>query len=564
MADINADELHNLKRKQLQSLCKKNGIKANGKNEELIEMLLEHAQDGPVDTASGDESVPEEANGEEEGPEKVFKVVPDTGAKELSMEAPESMERVSREQFPSLAEKVTAEMEARTAALAADQRKEVVKEYKAAHNIDTDTPSDSNEAARFDKAHDKIFGDDDSIANHWAANKTPRKKRINDSGEVPASNKRPRLEPLFSSPAVTRPPIQSPDQRRKSVKSKAMTAKARRTAAAMTSSVTDGYKTVAAAGTRTKASGKAGLLGTQLFAGAGGSSKSIEDSASTTEPQAKEPTFDSKELVEAEKPVGPAKTVQATDTASKPSACLKDTAQALSKQAKDATEHSGCSAKAAASASTTSTKSDQATAKPALAEGPTRIPTSRTIAKPTAATAAAQRPKAPADKKAKPDKTSAIPRPIATATSKRSLTSGAPKPVPKHKPANYRNVESKVKSYINAKPANKPVDKPTKSADKPADKPTGKPANAANKQQTKPVVSRPPPATKKAQADGDVPSYMRSTKATEIRSHKPGQAKDKKVTGGPASPTAKAGGKGRFNPYGRPTKLAPAKPSAAK
>lgn len=48
---FNSPALHSLKREQLVKLCKIHGIKANGKNVDLIERLKQHAQDIPSNTA---------------------------------------------------------------------------------------------------------------------------------------------------------------------------------------------------------------------------------------------------------------------------------------------------------------------------------------------------------------------------------------------------------------------------------------------------------------------------------------------------------------------------------
>ena len=63
---FNSPALHSLKRDQLVRLCKRHGIKANGKNVELIERLKVHAQQLPPDAATieyQDESNTEDNNG---------------------------------------------------------------------------------------------------------------------------------------------------------------------------------------------------------------------------------------------------------------------------------------------------------------------------------------------------------------------------------------------------------------------------------------------------------------------------------------------------------------------
>ncbi|KAJ2546311.1 hypothetical protein EV175_005646, partial [Coemansia sp. RSA 1933] len=64
--DFSVDELQTMKRKQLQSLCKKHGIKANGKNEELVEQLLEATgTDGGEENNKNDNDAAAAATGDD-------------------------------------------------------------------------------------------------------------------------------------------------------------------------------------------------------------------------------------------------------------------------------------------------------------------------------------------------------------------------------------------------------------------------------------------------------------------------------------------------------------------
>ncbi|KAJ2573349.1 hypothetical protein GGH19_004517 [Coemansia sp. RSA 1807] len=629
LGDINMDDLQNMKRKQLQSLCKKHDIKANGKTEELIERLLEYAQSGTADGEVGTHSEPEDESDDDNvdetdkssEPEKVFKVMPTTDIEPLDMAAPESINFVSNKEFPSMAERVTAEMEARAAAMAADQRKEVLEKYYAANRDVAETPNKTKQtkAISFDKAHDKIFNDNDSIVNHWAANKapgtTPRNKRTNGDESAVASNKRPRLEPLFSSPAVTGSPMQSSGQRRKSKKAKvkAKSARARRTAAADFDGATNGSKTVAS-NTRVKAAGSAALSATKLFAdsdSSAGAAKSIEDSAplaelktlvaekvagshhafvngESSEGKVKGPSEPTPVIIAKtpEAPVEAAKAVTTkvavsepiqTDTtkaAAEPRRAEKSavpTARAIpTKPARASAEKpaakksdslstklASAPSKIGGPAAGKSTLAKPTAPKPPTTTRPTLIPKSR-MTKPDAAGQLAG-PQAKSNGIAK--KAPAIPKPASLvgkpAVSKPTQTITASKLPPTRKSTDYSNVQSKLKTYINAKP--QPAAK-SKSADKPAATVVAKPNTNSSKQPAVSAIPK-PVAGKKSSNDSSVPGYMRSTKATEIRSQKQ-QTKDK--SGGPAAASANGSAKARFNPYARSARPAPAKPSAAK
>ncbi|KAJ2457276.1 hypothetical protein GGI02_006154, partial [Coemansia sp. RSA 2322] len=132
LSDINVDELHGMKRKQLQALCKKTGVKANGKSEELIERLMEHIQRGGSDSTSDDSnddqqhyesaaeedksSPPPNEGAQNATPGKLFKVVPLLNTEPVVMDAPEAMSVVEPSQFSAQVKEFTAKLEARAAA----------------------------------------------------------------------------------------------------------------------------------------------------------------------------------------------------------------------------------------------------------------------------------------------------------------------------------------------------------------------------------------------------------------------------------------------------------------
>ncbi|KAJ2347987.1 hypothetical protein GGH92_002984, partial [Coemansia sp. RSA 2673] len=274
LADINIEELHTFKRKQLQTLCKKHGVKANGKSEEIIERLIECINNGGSDHVSNDtddsdddqryDSAAEESKSSTlaadgiAAPEKLFKVVPLLATE--PMDAPESITVVEPAQFASQVEKFTAQLEARAAAIAAEMGKEDIEKYNPAYGlVRTPRSKTATKTIAFDKAHDKLFSSGDSIANHWSAKKvTATPKRVNE--DVVDSNKRPRVEVLFKSPSVQ---PQSARAKRKSTRGKSMTAKSQRTAAPGAS--LDGSKTVVVDSRVQSAGDAAALSSTILF-----------------------------------------------------------------------------------------------------------------------------------------------------------------------------------------------------------------------------------------------------------------------------------------------------------
>ncbi|KAJ2080146.1 hypothetical protein H4R24_003275 [Coemansia sp. RSA 988] len=615
LTDVSMEELHNLKRKQLQSLCKKRGLKANGKNEELIEQLLEQTQHGSSgeqgddasDTGSNnasdndDDETPPSAAEDASETEKVFKDIPSTSDKPLVMEDPNTMKRVDDSQFQSMADKVTAEMEARVAAMAAGQRKDAIEQYNKVHNIAPTTPNRTEQQSKtisFNMAHDKIFDGDDSIANHWSAKRvpgtaTPKNKRTNGDDSMLASNKRPRLEPLFPPSAVVGSPFQSPGQRRKSTKSKAMTARARRTAASTLSNALDGSKTVAV-GTRVKSADIDKMVGTKLFADKASASESadrIEDSVPTTESvalslqPAGEPETATSDTVE-EPSKSPTKSVQVQQQELTKKLDLQESDTISEVKVQEVTMASTNTEVAVADTTELTTSTNPVGTKPGTA-------VSKSMRKPTSNAGTSMTSKG-ISSKPKQSQSSTSARPTLIPKSKRTTKSGASqlqskthaeaketnkgssdssgsnvstskkgsngsanpvqkttstKQIPSHKPKSYRNVESKIKSYINAKPAEASKPK-TKLGASSTTNAVGKPVAPTSKQVPKSTISKTATAPnssahakKKVESDKNVPSYMRSTKATEIRSQKQN-----------IKPTTT--GSSRFAPYARPAKQA--------
>ncbi|KAJ2839943.1 hypothetical protein FBU31_000602 [Coemansia sp. 'formosensis'] len=679
LADINIEELHTLKRKQLQSLCKKHGVKANGKSEEIIERLIEHINKGGSDNASdsGDggsddddddddqryDSAAEEvksstlpSDGDQIAtPEKLFKVVP--LLKPAEMDAPESITVVDQAQFTSQVEKFTAQLEARAAAMAAQMGNDDIEKYNPAYGLVVKTPRSKNatKTISFDKAHEKLFSSDDSIANHWSAKKvtTPGNKRTNDS--VLDSNKRPRIEALFGSPSVQ---PQSARAKRKSTKVKSMTVKTQRTAAPGAS--LDGSKTVAADSRVKLASDIAALSPATLFSGvslatpepqtatvgfaplvdAASSMEGASEPASTIfSPKKSRPAKNGDAVVlmspaksasKAKTPATPSKTTatpkravvtpakpvatpkKATATPSKTAATLKKTAATPAKHVATPTVAAPTplvatavvpavaaaaaavevdKSKPVASAVVPKAESTLPKAKPDAAaptkpitqkesaapvSKPSQIPMARKIAKPRSIAASVVPTAAP--KKAafeskiqapkKPEVVKLAPKQAATKPNSAPAPASVPAPATTAsattkplatQPAGFRNVESKVKSYINSKPPQPKVNAVKLS--KPDPKNTLKPVLAT----AKPAKSVPAPAASTAPKDSaskDIPNYMKSTRAKEIRSQQVvAKAKPKS---GPGKPAKTDDGKARFNPYNRPAKPVVAKPSAAK
>ncbi|KAJ2734285.1 hypothetical protein IW152_002416 [Coemansia sp. BCRC 34962] len=661
LADINVEELHTLKRKQLQSLCKKHGVKANGKSEEIIERLIERIKKGGTDNASNDSGTDSDSDDDNDGqrydsatdevkpstlpeggnqtttPGKLFKVVPLLNTKPVEMDAPESMTVIEQAQFASQVEKFTAELEARAAAIAAQMGNGEVEKYNPAYGLIVKTPQNKNatKTISFDKAHEKLFNSSDSIANHWSAKKvvtTPSNKRANDG--VPESNKRPRVEVLFESPAVQ---PQSAGAKRKSTRTKSMTVKAQRTAAPGAS--LDGSKTVAAE-RRVKPTGNAAALSsTKLFdtLPATLESKAVEvdfapliDAASSTKIESKSTsTIGSPRMSRSDKKADTVSLMSPTKSASKTKAATtpaRTPAKAAATPAKTPAKAAATPAKTPARITATPAKTAAApkedsaaplaalpatpavaakvcVAKPATPitvpsiENPlpemkvdsvapakssaqkksavpvtktSQIPMARKIAKPRsvallAASATAPKkaalqskiraPKKPEVAKPPPKQAVAKPSPAPISATKAPATTK----LPSAQPVGFRNVESKLKSYINAKPSPPKVKaiKPSRPDMKSSAKP-----NTATEKPIKPAAAPAASVATKDSVGKDMPNYMKPTRTKEVRS--------KQVTAkvlskpGPGMPVKTSDGKARFNPYNRPTKPVAVKPSAAK
>ncbi|KAJ1671587.1 hypothetical protein GGF44_000701 [Coemansia sp. RSA 1694] len=645
LADINTEELHTLKRKQLQSLCKKHGVKANGKSEELIERLTEFINKGGSENANSDsehdddddddddddqryDSATEEdksgilpsSGGQDATPAKLVKVVPLLDTKPVEMDAPASMTEIEQAQFSSQVEIYTAKLEARAAALAADMAKDDAEKCNLAYGLDLLTPKSkkSAKAISFDKAHEKLFSGSDSILSHWSAKKataatTPSNKRTDDSN-VQDSNKRPRIEVLFESPSVQ---PQSARPRRKSTKTKAMTTKARRTAAPSAS--LDGSKTISADSRVKPTSDLAALASTKLFADtpaaaepsaatsaadfapltdvAPCATKKSEPASTIVSPKKSHPA---KQVADNVVPTSPAKGAPKKKTAPTPSKAATTTStstppavvsKTLSAVAAEVTstvpaapatgpKTTGTLPKTTSNATSISTAPvepgvENKSAAPA--SKPSQIPMARKIAKPKSIAAmvskkAAIESKIQAPKKAEATKVAPKKADVAKTVSKKadvakpntapasvSTVPATTKPVASQA-AGVRNVESKLKSYINSKPP-PPKVKAVKHS-MPDSKSLPKPNPAAAKP-TKPVKAPAANAASKDSTAGkDLPNYMKPTRAKEIRS----QQATAKVLPKPVSgrPIRTDEGKGRFNPYNRPAKPVVAKPSTAK
>ncbi|KAJ2334968.1 hypothetical protein GGI00_001604, partial [Coemansia sp. RSA 2681] len=457
-------------------------------------------------------------------------------------------------------------------------------------------------------AHEKLFSGSDSILSHWSAKKTtaattPSNKRTNDSS-VQDSNKRPRMEVLFESPSVQ---PQSARPRRKSTKTKAMTAKVRRTAAPSAS--LDGSKTVSADSRVKPTSDLATLAPTKLFADtpaaaepsaatsaadfapltdvAPCATKKSEPASTIASPKKSRPA---KQVADSVVPASPAKGAPKQKTAPTPSkaatttstptppAVVPETLSAVAAEvastvpAAPAIEPKTArtlpkTTPNATSISTAPTEPSVENKRAAPASKPSQIPMARKIAKPKSIAAmvskkAATESKIQAPKKAEATKVASKKADVAKPNAAPASVSTVPattKPLASQA-AGVRNVESKLKSYINSKPPSPKVKAVKHSM--PDSKSLPKPNPAAAKP-TKPVKAPAANAASKDSAAGkDLPNYMKPTRAKEIRSQQAtSKALPKPVSGRPIKADE---GKGRFNPYNRSAKPVVAKPSAAK
>ncbi|KAJ1898394.1 hypothetical protein LPJ66_002780 [Kickxella alabastrina] len=536
MTTINIDELSSLKRKQLQSLCKKHAIRANGKSEELIKRIVKYVRggggnDGSISTTGDKDTVTETPsadedsaieqdnnNNEEEEEEEEQYESADEALKQVdsqstlasepqetadkSDEAPEAasepasepdLDIVDRMQTPTVAEQVVAELELRSSALTADERKNILDQFTAENNIVSVTPSKARQIAvprsvSFDRVHSKIFESDDSIVNHWAASKkekdtvsaaataTPKGKRANADVETPRSNKRSRVESISTLTVRTESPRQ---KRRGSSKVEPVSSK----------------------------TAQEDVTGPEDAEDDG----SVEAAAVSTEKVVVAP---SAPVVDPKKPAESVKTAKIKPTTIKDQTNAKPTVQARKKISK-----------------TYIIKHPRSSVAPA--ERKSKLSTTSALSRPVTA---------------KPAKTSEM-APAVVSTQDRAAVKGSKPRVP-----NFRSVESKVKAYINSKPPSPKVKAVKYKIVEAKQAPQPQTTKAEPKLKPKPKVSvaaAAEPKTPKVDASGkEVPGYMRSTRATEVRSHKPEAAKD---------------GKSRFSPYSRPaTKPTAAKPIASK
>ncbi|KAJ1667866.1 hypothetical protein IW140_001417 [Coemansia sp. RSA 1813] len=532
--DLSVDELQKMKRKQLQSLCKKHGIKANGKNEELVEQLLEAASSEEGEDGNGciKDKKEERTEADDSEPSNNEDDAKDGSNDPPEIQAPETENRIDKPQFSSVAEQVIAEMETRALSLAESQRKEAVEKYNTAHNIIAETPKNgklAGKTAAFEKAHDKIFKDDDSILNHWSARKTPGKatpnnKRPNAEDSSLDTNKRPRVEVLFASPTV----VKSKSQKLESVQAKAMTSKVQRTQTPKTVTASiDGSKT-AIAGSRSQPVDLSRLSPTALFTHEKAEMKESAEKEAPVAPVAAEATAE-EEIARSEKP-------QNLDTpATEPAPVLETNA---SEQC-DRTEEPAIDK----TNEQTSTVETQLSKQRSLVVPSSKLPAKH---KPSITTATAP---------VSSNKPSDVEKKVVAKQNQAQR--------PPAKAANYRKVESKIKAYINSK-ATEPKANVVKQSSAKASKP--EPLRNVAKQSLPsfaPVRSKDHIAKQAKDSDNEqsnVPNYMKSTRATENRAHKP-EASTQQPLSKNIIPANNA--KARFKPYSRPSKPAvTAKPSS--
>ncbi|KAJ1721638.1 hypothetical protein LPJ53_003859 [Coemansia erecta] len=519
VADIDIDQLAGLKRKQIQSLCKKHGIRANGKTEELVEHLIAYAKDGSkpnepaaeqeeneeeeqdkdsTETPEEEPTVPEpeqpaedaapclaeDHNGEaveevaeeaveesieeatEDATEEVVKEVVEEAAEETIEEATEEAAEVTVEETADepaeeatqeTTKETTKDVNGTSSLPIADEPKDAEHKDSSTADIVPMTPKGSGntktapKTLAFDRIHQNMFNSGDSIANHWSVKRaaTPKAKRVDGDDEVPASNKRARIEPLFTSPG---PKPQHPALRDSS------------SASTSTSNVPEA---------------------TELPA-------DQQDTSTTSTSETDIPAVINES--EEEKPAS-------TDSTTLSSSSKTDDASQSLIQ------------KPTVSKSSIEKRLSETTS------FPSRIPPPRKSDQP-----AATNPANDSKTEAKPASTSSA--------------------------ANPRVVESKIKAYINAKPPSPKVKavkhKVVDPKQPPKAAPTTKPAAAAL-----PTDTRKKPKSSAADNDG-IPSYMRPTRATESRAqaHKPVSAKAP-VKGGEEN--SSHNGNGRFKPYSRPS-----------
>ncbi|KAJ2660632.1 hypothetical protein IWW48_002841 [Coemansia sp. RSA 1200] len=534
ITDLNVDELQKMKRKQLQTLCKKNGIKANGKNEELIEQLLEttKADDGLDCNASiekkdeGTESSDIESGNQAEDTNGSLYGTPES-------QAQEDTDCADKPQFSSVAEQVIAEMETRALSLADSQRKDAIKQYNATRNIVEETPRKamtSGKTTVFDKAHDKIFGDDDSIVNHWSARKTPVKTTPNNKRPKPDestldTNKRPRFEVLFASPKVVKAKNQE------SAHVKAMTSKVQRTQAPRISASSAGGSRTAIHDNRSISVDLNGVSPTTLFVNK--SQEKMEEKAPVLSTESIISTANTEEATECG--VSQEKGELPTETGFVPEL-----------NASESIPIAESSTTSSESAITNDKKQSPDAQPPPSANKPLVASESQEIDMPKALLA-----------------TDATTLPSNTMNSA-DTTKAAKQSTDQKQPANaanYRNVESKIKAYINSKPS-EPKVKALKQSGGRINKP------APLKSATKRLASAAPMRNKNRAAKqlkttsderNSTPSYMRATRATENRANKANIStrleKQKPLEKGAVATNKSTNTNSRTKPYNPPSNV---------
>ncbi|KAJ1943119.1 hypothetical protein GGF37_002792, partial [Kickxella alabastrina] len=405
---------------------------------------------------------------------------------------------VDRVQAPTVAEQVVAELELRSSALTVDERKNILDQFTAENNIVPVTPSKTRQIAvpksvSFDRVHSKIFESDDSIANHWAASK---KEKDTVSAAATATPKGKRANAEVETPQSNKrsrfESISTPTVRTESPRQK------RR-----------GSSKIEPVSSKTAREDVTGPKNAE-------DDGSAESAAVLTEKVVVAP---SALVVDPKKPAESVKTVKIKPTTIKAQTNAKPTVQARKDFPKAyILKHPRSSV--------------------APAERKSKSSTTLALSRPVTA---------------KPVKTSEM-APAVVSTQDKAAVKGSKPRVP-----NFRSVESKVKAYISSKPPSPKVKAVKYKIVEAKQAPQPQTTKAEPKLKPKPkasVAAAAEPKTPKVDASGkEVPGYMRSTRATEVRSHKPEPAKY---------------GKSRFSPYSRPAtkptaaKLTASKPTASK
>ncbi|ORX66780.1 hypothetical protein DL89DRAFT_269823 [Linderina pennispora] len=496
------DELPNLTRQDLQKLCKKAGIEANGTDEELVNELKEAVQSGKVGAESLAISDGEEAGDKETEAAEDDTQVNTVAATPKDVATPRDTATPDNEpatdpaptpkdpepQTPEVSKKIAAELEVRATALASDERKVAVQTFDSQHKTDDDNgpePAETPSKNVFDEAHEKLFERDDSIAAHWSTKRTPHNKRVGEPIEQ-GSSKRSKVEPLFMTPVRATPKMRTVTG--------TMSDRATRVKPAV-SAAAAGSKTVAVG--RTTRASKSQLSSTTLFADA---EKPVETVPKRVTRKAPLPKF----------------------KATKPAATPAKNGDKLTveKVVEKALERKPVEAPATPKRKKVSERLKTPRKLVVVGERPvTRSMSPRKPdAKPAESTAA---PKTPARKPP-------VPRRIATPKSKLPAARKAPAKPTTHALPDLTHVQSKVKAFIN------------------------KPAENKQKTENKPKESKRAPKLTEKTGKDNVPHYMKSTRAAENRSRGTHAKPQPPVKGQAAA--KERGTKARATPYTRPTR----------